>query len=261
MMSSRQCESPTPVSPSQDRATPVPSIDDSLGLMLLPFVLSLVAGSLDITGFLGLGGLFTAHITGNIVILAAKLVAHEPSPLSHAIAVPVFMAVLMLTRLFVAGLDRITVPSLLPLLTLQFLFLATSLGSCIAAGLRADPNGPEITLAGMFAVSGMAVQNALVRVSLANAPSTAVMTTNVTLFAMDLGEICFGGRPSDDAKARIRARRTWPAIAGFLIGCALGAVCEPAFGLMALAVPTLLSLGAIGFGLAGRDAPRKREET
>jgi len=33
----------------------------------LPFVLSLIAGSTDIIGFLGLNGLFTAHITGNLV--------------------------------------------------------------------------------------------------------------------------------------------------------------------------------------------------
>jgi hypothetical protein len=38
----------------------------------LPFVLSLTAGSTDIIGFLGLNGLFTAHITGNLVVLAAR---------------------------------------------------------------------------------------------------------------------------------------------------------------------------------------------
>jgi uncharacterized membrane protein YoaK (UPF0700 family) len=239
--------------------TAVPSIEDSLGLTLLPFVLSVVAGSLDVTGFLGLGGLFTAHITGNVVVLAARLVVHEPSPLSYAIAVPVFMAILALTRLFVAGLDRIAVPSLLPLLVLQFLFLLMALGICLAAGLRADPQGPEMILAGMLAVSGMAVQNALVRVSLADAPSTAVMTTNVSVFTMDVGEILLGRDQSGRAKARVRARRTWPAIVGFLLGCTLGAVCESAFGLVALVIPTLLSLGAIGLGLTGRD--RRREKT
>jgi uncharacterized membrane protein YoaK (UPF0700 family) len=223
---------------------------------LLPFVLSLVAGSLDITGFLGLGGLFTAHITGNLVVLAARLVAHEPSPPSYAISVPVFIVILMLTRLFVAGLDRIAVPSLLPLLVLQFLFLLMALSICLAAGLPADPHRPEMTLAGMLAVSGMAVQNALVRVSLAGAPSTAVMTTNISVFTMDVGEIWFGRSQSGRAKARVRARRTWPAIAGFLLGCALGAVCEPAFGLVALVIPTLLSLSAIAFGLTRRDQRR-----
>ena len=242
--------------PGRHRAAAVPSTDDSLGLKVLPFILSLVAGSLDVTGFLGLGGLFTAHITGNVVVLAAKLVAGEPAPLSYVISVPVFMAMLVLTRLLVAGLDRIAVPSLVPLLILQFLFLLMTLGICLAAGQRADPHMPELTLAGMLAVSGMAVQNALVRVSLAGAPSTAVMTTNVSVFTMDVGEIWFGRNLAGRAKARVRARRTWPAIAGFLLGSAIGAMCEPTFGLMALVIPTVLSLGAIGVALTGRTPGR-----
>jgi uncharacterized membrane protein YoaK (UPF0700 family) len=220
---------------------------------MLPFILSLVAGSADVTGLLGLGGLFTAHITGNVVVVAARLVAHESAPLSHIIAVPVFVVTLVLTRVFVAGLDRIAIPSLLPLLILQFLFLLSALGVCLAAGARPDPYGPEATLGGMLAVSGMAVQNALVRISLAGVPSTAVMTTNISVFTMDLGEIWFGRNQSSRTESRVRIQRTWPAIAGFLVGCILGALCEPAFGLASFAVPTLLSLAAIGFGLTWRD--------
>jgi uncharacterized membrane protein YoaK (UPF0700 family) len=41
----------------------------------------------------------------------------------------------------------------------------------------------------MLGVSAMAVQNALVQISLKGAPSTAVMTSNVTRFAMDVGEV------------------------------------------------------------------------
>ena len=43
-----------------------PSVDSSLGMKLLPSVLSVIAGSVDVISFLGLGGLFTAHITGNL---------------------------------------------------------------------------------------------------------------------------------------------------------------------------------------------------
>ena len=41
---------------------------------LLPLLLSLNAGYIDTAGFLGLHGLFTAHVTGNFVTLAASLV-------------------------------------------------------------------------------------------------------------------------------------------------------------------------------------------
>jgi uncharacterized membrane protein YoaK (UPF0700 family) len=257
MTSSCQSELSVLDSSSRSRITPAPS-KDALWLNSLPFILSLAAGSLDVTGFLGLGGLFTAHMTGNLVVLAARLAVHEPSPLSHAISVPVFIMILILTRLFVAGLDRIAVPSLLPLLVLQFLFLLVALSVSLAAGRQADPYGPELTLVGMLAVSGMAVQNALVRVSLTGSPSTAVMTTNVSVFTMDVGKIWFGKSQVGRAKARIRARRTWPAIAGFILGCIVAAVCERAFGLAALAVPTLISLSAIGFGLSGMNRRSNR---
>ena len=44
-----------------------PAVDTSLGAKLLPAVLSLIAGSTDVISFLGLGGLFAAHITGDLV--------------------------------------------------------------------------------------------------------------------------------------------------------------------------------------------------
>jgi uncharacterized membrane protein YoaK (UPF0700 family) len=68
-----------------------PGIDDSVRLRFLPFVLSLVAGSADELSFLGLGGLFVAHITGNLVLLAVQVVTGEhvalgPLPTALALA-------------------------------------------------------------------------------------------------------------------------------------------------------------------------------
>jgi uncharacterized membrane protein YoaK (UPF0700 family) len=227
----------------------VPSVDDSSSLTLLPFVLSMIAGCTDVIGFLGLGGLLTAHITGNLVILVARLVANDPVPLSYLIAVPVFVIVLGMTRLLVAVLEQFGIASLLPLLLLQFLLLCLSLAICLFAGSHVDPNTASTIFAGMLGVSAMAVQNALVRISIRGAPSTAVMTTNITVFSIDVGEIWLGKDAKRMALARARAKHTWPAIAGFVIGCALGAACEPAFGLQSLALPTGFALLALVLGL------------
>lgn len=125
------------------------------------------------------------------------------------------------------GLESIGLASLRPLLLLQFLLLAGFLVFCIAAGPRIDPNATNAILAGLLGVSAMAVQNALVQISLKGAPSTAVMTSNVTRFAMDVGEVLLGGDPADLAKARNRAARTLPVIVGFTVGCGLGAHARP----------------------------------
>ena len=92
-----------------------PSVDSSLTMKLLPAVLSLTAGSVDVISFLGLDGLFTAHITGNLVILASHIVNGRKAPVAAMLSVPVFMAVLGLTRLLVGGLESLGLAVLRPL--------------------------------------------------------------------------------------------------------------------------------------------------
>jgi uncharacterized membrane protein YoaK (UPF0700 family) len=75
------------------------------------------------------------------------------------------------------------------------------------------------------------------------------MTTNITRFMMDIGEVMFARRPTDAAKAHDRAMLTWPAIVGFAVGCALGATCEAAIGLTSLALPVGLAALAVAIGL------------
>jgi uncharacterized membrane protein YoaK (UPF0700 family) len=211
-------------------------------------------GSVDVIGFLGLDGLFTAHITGNLVVLAAHIVARGEASLALVISVPLFIIVLAATRVLAAGLERGGIPSLGVLLFVQFALLCGFLGTCIAAGPGVSASAPSMILAGMLGVSAMAVQNALVRISLAGAPSTAVLTTNITLLTTDIGEIILGEDPSLIAKARQRVRRTWPAVAGFLFGCALGALCEAAIGLNALVLPASFALVALVLGITSKLA-------
>jgi uncharacterized membrane protein YoaK (UPF0700 family) len=246
-------------SPFQDAGAPTPSVDESFVLRTLTFVLSVIAGSTDTIGFLGLQGLFTAHITGNVVILAAKFLARDPAPVAQLISVPLFIIALILTRLMAGGLEERRIASLLPLLMLQFLLLAGFLAIAAAAGPRIDPNALMMIVAGMLGVAAMAVQNALVRISLTGAPSTAVMTTNVTLFAIGVGDLLLARDRIGLAKGRRRVRQTGQALAGFLVGCALGAACEVAIGLRSLALPAGLALVAVVLGMAG-SRPRAKSQ-
>src|SRR5260370_31037090 len=86
-------------------------------------VLSVIAGCTDIVSFLGLGGLFTAHITGNLVILAAHFFSGE-AQLAPMLSVPVFIVIISLTRVLASTLESRGFPSRQPLLLLQFLLLA-----------------------------------------------------------------------------------------------------------------------------------------
>ncbi|MGY3586670.1 uncharacterized membrane protein YoaK (UPF0700 family) [Bradyrhizobium sp. USDA 4341] len=235
------------------RAWPLtPSVDTSLGTMLLPFVLSVTAGSVDVISFLSLGGLFTAHITGNLVILAAHVVDGGIATMAPMLSVPVFIAALGLTRLLVAGLETMRIASLRPLLALQVMLLLGMLLVCVTANPEIDPNACNTIIAGMLGVAAMAVQNALVQISLRGAPTTAVMTSNITRFVMDIGTVVFSRDLRDVARARDRAQHTWPTIVGFAAGCALGTACKAAVGLPSLALPAGTALIAFALGFSSQ---------
>jgi uncharacterized membrane protein YoaK (UPF0700 family) len=224
----------------------------------MPVILGVIAGSTDTIGFLGLHGLFTAHITGDLVVLAAHFAAGDSTILSHILALPVFMLMLFLTRLLAGGLERAGLSTLQPLLLVEVLFLAAFLLVCGLWGPWRDPNAILATVAGMFGVAAMAVQNALVQISLTNTPATSVMTTNVTRFMMDVGEVLVGLDHKKAAQARTRAMQTFPVILGFATGCVLGAAGEAAAGLWSLALPTGLALVAFGICSTGRSSSSSR---
>ena len=77
-------------------------MDSSLSTKLLPVVLSVIAGSVDAISFLGLGGLIAAHITGNLVVLAAHVVTRRAASLAPILSAPKCIVVLGLTRLAAA---------------------------------------------------------------------------------------------------------------------------------------------------------------
>jgi uncharacterized membrane protein YoaK (UPF0700 family) len=94
------------------------------------------------------------------------------------------------------------------------------------------------------------VQNALTQISLVGAPATAVMTTDVTRFMMDVGTLLFPCDANGVADASSRARQTWPAIVGFTVGCSLGALLEVVIGPWSLALPTGFALLALALGFS-----------
>lgn len=231
--------------------------DTSRCVRLLPTVLSVIAGSADVTSFLGLG-LFSSHVTGNLIILTAHLVARRADNACLILSLPLFILVIGLTRLLVAGLQALNIGSLRPLLLLQFLMLAGAFVVGLASGHSPAPEARGIIVAGQLSVAAMAVQNALVQLSLHGAPLTAVMTTNLTRFIMDASETLLGHDPGEVAEARHRAKHTLPVIIGFTAGAGFGAACFAAAGRGSLGLPAGLALLALVMSLAPSPVDRKQ---
>ena len=151
---------------------------------LLVAVLSMTAGSVDLIGFLAFGGLFTAHITGNIVILAAHYITGGFSRIGPLMAVPVFIAVLgTVVWLFE---DKPKHQTLRALLILHAALLTGFFAVSAALGPFANPGGAVAASVGMLGVAAMATQNALVKLDLPGFPTTAVLTTNTVQLTIEL---------------------------------------------------------------------------
>src|SRR5260370_5162812 len=120
------------------------------GSWLLPTVLSITAGSVDVIGFLALGGVFTAHITGNVVIVAAHYVIGGFGQVGPLLAVPVFVAVLGVLALVFGAVGEVS-GSRRAFILFQNALLATFPGPGVAlAPLARAPRpiaGPRASLA------------------------------------------------------------------------------------------------------------------
>ena len=214
---------------------------------LLPALLSTTAGAVDVIGFLALGGLFTAHITGNLVVLAAHYITGRFGEIAPLLSVPMFVLVLgIVTLVFVR---RPILIARRALLVLQAVLLACFLGFGVRFGPFPDPNNGMAVFVGMLGVAAMATQNGLVRLALPGAPSTAVMTTNVTQLTVDLATLIRGqSEQTELPRVRRRADLTAISVIGFAVGLALGAVLEIYFGLWSLILPVMLAALAIPLG-------------
>src|ERR1700691_6067556 len=211
---------------------------------LLVAVLSVTAGAIDVIGFLALGGLFIAHVTGNIVILVAHYTTGGFSRIGPLMAVPVFIAALA-TVVWVSR-DKPKQRTLRALLILHAALLTGFLALSVALGPFSNPGGAVAASVGMLGVAAMATQNALVKLDLPGFPTTAVLTGNTVPLTIELTTLVRGNTlPEKMALARRRIRMTLPAFAGFIAGCMTGGLLEVHFGLRALAFPAVLAALAI----------------
>jgi len=209
----------------------------------LPPVLSVIAGMVDVIGFLSLG-LFTAHVTGNLVVIAAQLVRGGPPRLAPILAVPVFMMAVTAAWLIAKASDRRGPALLRPLLLVQFLLLAGVLILSVVGDPASNRHGLIAGVTAMIAVSAMGCQFGLLRLALTGAPSTAVMTGNLTNTVLALLDPLSRTQPLT-AGANERVKRPLEVLVGFFAGCVAGATAVSFLGDWAWALPVVLAAAAV----------------
>src|SRR5690606_24580439 len=99
-----------------DRKTP--------SALTLNISLSFLAGYVDAVGFMALFGLFTAHITGNLVLLGAELAPPEHTfPLLNILALPAFTVGVALATMLASAWEKKVRNALIVLYVVEMVLL------------------------------------------------------------------------------------------------------------------------------------------
>jgi uncharacterized membrane protein YoaK (UPF0700 family) len=223
-----------------DDSQPAPAHDRRLPPALL--ALTVTTGLVDAVSYLGLGHVFTANMTGNVVLLGFGL--------AHAGGLPVLAPLVSLVAfLFGAGAGGRIVAGLAAhdrYLRVALVIEAGLLGC--AAVLAAATTIKIGSLAAYAAIAlvavAMGVRNATVRKLAVPDLTTTVLTLTLTGFAAD--SRLAGGTSRN-------SRRRFAAVASILIGALTGALLEK----QGLVLPLAVAAGMAGATLAGFAAARR----
>lgn len=216
-------------------------------------LLSFNGGFVDTAGFLGLAGLFTAHVTGNFVTIGAALVQGSHGIVGKILALPEFVAVIALARIAGHVLRAHGLPAMTLLLALKVIFLIAFFGLAVGYGPFPDANTPIALLTGFAGVAAMGMQNAVQRIHMSTMPPSTMMTGSTVQVTLDAVDLLTGANPNQRPAVKTRFGRLALTISSFAAGCAVAAVLYVYVGFWCLAVAVIV--GAAAAAIQIHDAP------
>jgi uncharacterized membrane protein YoaK (UPF0700 family) len=171
-------------------------------------------------------------------------VRHSRVNPAQILAIPVFILAVAVTWLIAKASGRRGTGLIRPLLFVQFLLITCLLIFSVITKPSADPHGLNATIAAMIAVSAMGSQFALLRLTLPVAPSTAVMTGNLTNAVLALMDSSSRDHPLIEGDSK-RLAGALHLLVGFFVGCVLATAALMYLGDWAWSLPAVLAAVAV----------------
>ncbi|KXU83501.1 hypothetical protein CI15_30980 [Paraburkholderia monticola] len=202
-------------------------------------ILSAIAGFVDTLSFVALFGLFTAHVTGNFVLIGAGVAGFGRGILLKLIVFPAFVGGVVVSSLLVRSLsERHARQGSRLLHAVQAVLM---FGYCLAgvwATPVTQPDSLAVTVAGIVGAFAMGVQNAHPKLVKRPSVPNTVMTGNVTQAILDVVDLLSADTSGSVREiARARFATMLPAIVAFAIGAIAGALGYRHMGFWALLAP------------------------
>ncbi len=196
------------------------SVNSSL---YIAFVMAAIAGFSDVFGFITLHEIFTAHITGNLVIAISYALYHTPGILPRIVAIPIFIlaAFIVTTIIELFGISKQAFRYWLALETLLFLALMITV---IAFHPSLTVTSVSFLFIAMIPVTAMAIHNTLMKTFLRSIPVYTVMTGNLSQFIISLTALLLGKHThikEDHEQLILEIKKFGTLLLGFIVGGAV----------------------------------------
>jgi uncharacterized membrane protein YoaK (UPF0700 family) len=222
----------------------------TLGPRATMSALGFISGFVDTLGFIALFNLFAAHITGNVVLIAASLVDQRYGLAIKLLAIPTFIVAAIVTRFYIIRRERRVLDATAHVLVAEAVLLAAFMAVALATAPFKSQDSPAAIATGLLAATAMAVQNTAARTFMNGLPPTTVMTGNLMQIIVDLVDVLHRHGKLEPKLDRLS--KLVPLMLAFSAGAISGAVGYVTIGFLALVAPILV---ALALGLLGRPHP------
>ena len=184
------------------------------------FIMAAVAGFSDVFGFIALHQLFTAHITGNIVMAISYAIYHIPGISPRLIAIPTFIIFAIIATIIIEthGITKFALRIWLTTEMLLFILLMY-LGIVFRDHFVVTTN--TFTIIAMIPVTAMAIHNTLMKTYLRGIPVFTVMTGNLSQLIISTTSLSLGKKniqPEHRLQRIQEIKKIGNIILGFIIG-------------------------------------------
>ena len=219
-------------------------------------VLAAIGGFIDAACFVGLFDVFTAHVTGNIAMIASEMVHPLRGVLLRAVVLPAFAGGIVSAYILMsAGQPASSDAALRRGLLVQTGWFGLLLTAVAVLGSPVTARDASAFAVTFCAGAGMGAQSALSKLSARLGNPTSVMTSNFTLFVIGLVDALRGRHRGADDSRQLRLLGTL--LLSFAAGAAGGGIGEARFGFLVLGLPLMGLAGLLAWLTRLESAPAK----
>lgn len=221
-----------------------------------PSALAFSSAYVEVACFIGLFGLFTSFITGDIILVGVELVEETPEIITRLLVLPLFVAACAFWSWTFRNAARPSPTAIRAALFTQSLLLLLALTFVANLGPLDGTDTPETMAVATPVVLACSLQMIMMRHQIISHPHTTVMTGNLGQLTISIASFYYGhlpDRPRNEQGKTISRQKTIrhqaSVLVSFLAGALCGGLAFGAFGFACLFVPVAIQ---VAYALAGQ---------